>query len=553
MLKQKAQLLQCQKELANAKNTLELARIAHEKYLTKFQQSDLDEAVNYYIETLKKDPSLPETYYRLACLLWEKGEIGIDTALEQCKTALEISPKNANAHIYTAYFLKLANNLEGAEKEFYEAIKLHPFHSARARLFLSMLLMEKMGKESKNIFELPKLLHYLISGTFMMCWDKPSLKMMYSSIKDDIASFRYKFLGSIFENMKKNEKAIQTYSQAAEKTGHVENFYASIGDVCLKENNPQDAVVAYRKALRENPNNRNLLVKLATVLQTYFEDNVDEAIDCYTKLLLHEPQNAKIYYELGHLYIQKEDRINAVNAFKLALDIDVENPFYHNSLAYALVQVEHYDEAIEHYKKAISINPENEWTSIVCQALGLIYYQIKENSEAALAFYDMAIVLDQKAIDAYIAIGDIHFDEDDLDAAIKSYCDAITVDPENAKAYGKAGMALWEKDYVEEAIIAYNKAIKYDPCYALAQNNLGVIYLDGIGNVREAISLFEKAVRIKPDYTLANFNLGRAYHSMKNRTLAAQYYQAAIDLNKLTNELDEEDIESRLYDLFRVN
>ena len=113
-------------------------------------------------------------------------------------------------------------------------------------------------------------------------------------------------------------------------------------------------------------------------------------------------------------------------------------------------------------------------------------------------------------------------------------------------------MALWEKDYTEEAIIAYNKAIKLNPEFSLAINNLGVIYLDGIGNIQEAVRLFERAVEIDEDYVLANFNLARAHHALGNRTLAAQYYQITIDLNRVTNELDESDVQSRLFDLFRV-
>ena len=78
------------------------------------------------------------------------------------------------------------------------------------------------------------------------------------------------------------------------------------------------------------------------------------------------------------------------------------------------------------------------------------------------------------------------------------------------------------------------------------------IKLDGIGNVNEAIRLFLEAVDINPGYTLACFNLGRAYQIIGDRTLSAKYYQDAINLNKLTAELDENDIQERLYGLFKV-
>ena len=43
---------------------------------------------------------------------------------------------------------------------------------------------------------------------------------------------------------------------------------------------------------------------------------------------------------------------------------------------------------------------------------------------------------------------------------------------------------------------------------------------------------------------------GRAAQALNNKTLAAEYYQHAMNLNKLTNELEEKDIRERLYELF---
>ena len=108
------------------------------------------------------------------------------------------------------------------------------------------------------------------------------------------------------------------------------------------------------------------------------------------------------------------------------------------------------------------------------------------------------------------------------------------------------------RDYIEEAIVAYNKAIALNPEYSIAYNNLGVIYLDDIGNVNEAIRLFDKAVEGNKAYALAYFNLGRSYAILKENTTAAQYFQKALDYNILTEELDEEDIRYRLHKLFEV-
>jgi tetratricopeptide (TPR) repeat protein len=314
----------------------------------------------------------------------------------------------------------------------------------------------------------------------------------------------------------------------------------------------ETALDCYQKALNAAPASRDLLIKLATITQTFFPENVDDAIDYYNRLLEIEADNAQIYYELGHLYLKKEDKVHALVAFKLALEKDSENPFYNNSLAYAFVQAELYDDAIEYYQKAIKLNPDKEWTAIVCQALGAIYSQIKDNAEAAIASFQAGIILDPENSDIYLSLGDVYMAQGDLDAAIKSYCDSISVNSEDFRAYSKAGIALWEKDYMEEAIVAYHRAIDLNPEYDIAQNNLGVIYLDGIGAPDESLGYFKTAIDLNPNYTLAYFNAGRASQLIGEFEEAARYYQMALDLNRLTEELDEDDIKDRLYGLFNA-
>ena len=532
--------------------TLEQARIYHEKYLLRSNSSDLETAVNYYIQAIKQNPQIPETYYRLASLMFENGQISLDSAIEQCKMAINIDPKNTNAHLYTGYFLKLARDFDSAEKEFQSAISLNPLKSARPRIILAAMLYEKINKVKPSFIDFLRMMYYACSGCLTVLWDFASLKMMYKNISDDALVFMYKSYGGFLEKIKNSSLAIATYDSAAENTGRDEYFYNRIGDICIKEHAPEIALDAYKKVLEANPYDRTALIKFATLIQTYFPEKQDDAIDCYTKLLEIEPENDKVYYELGHLYLQKNESLSAVNAFTMALEKDEENPFYHNSMAFALVQLEQYDDAIEHYQKAININPDPYWTSIVCQALGSVYLEIKENPEAAIVLYQTAAVLNPDSEESHIAVGDTYFSLDDYDNAIKAYCDAIKINPENAKSYCKCGMALWEKDYTEEAIVAYHKAIELNPDYAIAYNNLGVIYLDDIGNIKEAIELFEHAVENNSHYTLAYFNLGRAYAILKENTKAAKYFQQALDLNAITNDLDDEDIRYRLYKLFEV-
>ena len=535
-----------------AKVSLEKARLAHERYLIRQNNRDLNEAIEHYIDAVKYDPTLPESYYRLASLMFEQGQIGVETAIEQCKTAVSLAPKNMNAHMYTGFFMKLAEDFNSAEAEFKSAIKMGKLNSARPRLILSQAILQKINSKNANAADYMSFLYYFLSGSLMLAWDRPTIKMFYKSMSDDFSVFTYNTVGKFLEKFKLTNAAENLYKKAASNTNHSDIFYDRMGDLALKNNELDMTVECYRRVLESNPLNREVLIKLATVLQTYFPDNTDETIDCYEKLLQFDMDKGQIYYELGHLYLRKEDKINSVSAFKLAVNESPDNPFYNNSLAYAYSKAELYDDAIEHYKKAIELNPDKEWTSIVCQALGSIYGEIQGNIEAAVATYQAGIILDPNNYDLYLALGDIHMAEYDLDKAIKAYCDAITLNPEDYRGYSKCGIALWEKDYLEEALVSYHKAIELNPENEFAHNNLGILYLDGLLDAEEALEYFEEAIELNPSYTLAYFNAGRASQVMGFTNDAANYYQMAIDLNKITQDLEEEDIEMRLRSLFEV-
>lgn len=538
--------------VVKAQETLELARQSHEKFLVKGAKDDLEQAINYYVDVIKNAPNISEPYYRLATLLWQNGEINLDTAIEQCRSAVSLSPDNPNARIYSGYFLELAKKYDDAEKEFKEAIKISPFNSARPRISLAGLYLDKLQNTSASIKDVSQLFYYLVSGSAAMVFDKNTVKMICTNLNKAFSLASVKFFGNILEKTNNTDLAVKTYSKAAEEVGSADFFYQKIGDLNIESESPQLAYESYKKALSLNPLNRELLYKVATIAQTYFEGETDTAIDCYTKLLEIDDDKQKIYYELGHLYLSKKDVINAINAFKLALNYDDGNPFYHNALAYALVEVEQYDEAAIHYQKAIDINPNCEWTSIVCQALGMLKYRVYEDVDEALKLYHNAILLDSHSEDAYIGIGDIYEGTGDLDSAIKAYCDAITLNPKNPKSYNKCALALWQKDYLEEAIIAYNKAIGLDPNYAAAYNNLGVIYLDGIRNLKEAKKLFNEAISIDDKYAMAYFNLARVEQELGHNLEAAKNYQKALDYNPIKQEIDGEDILERLHSLFEV-
>ncbi len=536
----------------NSETTLEFAREAHERWLIKNNKNDLDKAIEYYSKTLMSNPNIPESYYRLAMLLWESGQISLTSAIEKCKLALTVCPEDLNARLYVGYFLKIADKYDDAEFEFKKAVKIAPFSSSRARLNLGLLYSEKLFNNKFSIPTLSKSLYYLFSGMLIGAFDYPYLRMGLQKFKENFSVGKYLVTGSALKLFGLEKKAVKTYKKACKKTKRFEIFNKLIGDINIENQNIEDALGSYESVLEVNPDDREALIKKATILQTYFQDKSDDAIDAYTKALSTSGDKDYIYYELGHLYLNNEDFINAVNAFKLAVEEDKLNAFFHNALGFALFRAGQYEEAEDHYLVAINLNPEPEWTATVCRAVALIYSDIQKKNEKAIRMYRQSLSLYPDCADTYSALGDLYFDMEDYDKAVENYTKAISLNPSDAYVYNKFATALWQKDFVEEAIIAYKNAIDNNPAYAAAYNNLGVVYLDGKNLLSEAKDCFEKAIELDDRYAMAYFNAARVAEKFDEKIQAAKYYGKALELNVEKHEIDNIDISEKIHSLFEV-
>ncbi len=530
--------------------SFELATEYHQNFLLKSSGEDLVNAINCYIDSIKENPAQSIAYYRLAVLMYENKQIGIDSAVEQCAKAVELDGNNPDARMYLGYFLSIKGEKERAKEELKKAVKLSPKGSSRAKFVMALELLNK--NENAGLPDKLKGLIYIAQATLTTVFDRAALRMFAKNVLTDINYFRYNTIGKILEKFKFEKDAYQVYLDALDNTKNAPEFYEKMAKIAIKKQRPTVALQCFENASKLSNHSPEKLVNTIEFMQETYPDKIDELIDYYNMLVLKLPEFSRPYYELGHLYLKKEDYINASNAFRMALEYDKENPFYLNSLAFAYVQLEQYTTAVDLYKKAIEKNPDNEWTSVVAQALAAIYYKINNDNESAISVLEYALTLTKEKAPVYSLFGDIYFDDYNMDMAIKYYNMALMDGVRDVKIYSRLAMAYWEINSVQDAIDCYNLAIRTDSKYDIAHNNLGVIYLDSLNDVDRALICFTEAVDLNPDYTLAHFNLGRCYAMLNRKVEAAREFQCAIDLNRKTKEIDEEIIQEKLYKLFEA-
>jgi tetratricopeptide (TPR) repeat protein len=309
------------------------------------------------------------------------------------------------------------------------------------------------------------------------------------------------------------------------------------------------AIDIYIQAIEEAPGFVPLYCLLGDIYRSVGQ--YDDAINEYKAAIWLDCLNIPAYRHLCQAYEEQGDFDSAIDIYQKLIIILPTMPEFHSNLANIYYLKGEIDEAISHYQAAITLNPNKKWTSIISQTLGYVHQQNGKDLDAAISAYQSAYLLTPEDIDIYVNLGSAFYDKEDYNNALTVYRSALELDPANAKIHCNLGFLHWGKGDTDEAIKEYELAIEYDKAYDIAYNNLGVIYLDDLGRIQQAVELFTKAIEYNPNYALAHFNLARAITVRGDKIEAAKLYQVAQDINKVTNELDPQDITSKINDLFQ--
>lgn len=469
----------------------------------------VDEAITEYQRALETYIDSAEIYFKIGQALFFKGDL--DKSINYLNMSIKKDEKYSKSYYLLAEVYTKKARFSDAISYAKKSIKLKPFRNSSAHFLLyniyklSAYRAFKISVKSK--FEL--LLSFLT-----LPFDKQAIKNVFRALS------YLKFLPILMKGYYQIQtrglsEAIDIYIQAIEDAPGFVPLYCLLGDIYRTIGQYDDAITEYKAAIWLDSLN---IPAYRHLCQTYEEQgDYDSAIDVYKKLITILPTIPEFHSNLANIYYLKGE----------------------------------IDDAISQYQAAITLNPNKHWTSIISQTLGYVHQQVGKDLDAAISAYQSAYLLTPDDIDIYINLGSAFYDKEDYDNALTVYRAALELDPTNAKIHCNLGFLHWGKGDTDEAIKEYELAIEYDKAYDIAYNNLGVIYLDDLGRVQQAIDLFTKAMEYNPNYALAHFNLARAITIKGDKIEAAKLYQIAQDINKVTNELDPQDITDKINDLFK--
>ncbi len=369
--------------------------------------------------------------------------------------------------------------------------------------------IEKLSAESENIMKL-----------------KREIEKKLSELDIDIENAKKE----IKQSSDKHLKMTNIYSQAFQET--LENYTPE------QKENISNIAQGIEYLAADEMTEHDLYIK---GLYALFNNNFDEAIENFEKVIEKNVFHAQAYYGLAFVLNHQKEYKKAIENCKEAIDIRPDYAAAYIAYAYALIGLHKPKEAIDKCKIAIGFNHE---TASYFITLARAYNDTKRFIESItacnkakeldpedpeiynkLAFayagnkqYDEALETCEEAINRgfesavlYRNFAHIYNKKENYNNALE-YCErSLTLDPKNPDTYLIQGLAYEKLGNNDKALESYNNMIDNNPT-AKHYNTRGYFFKKSLGNIDKAIKDFEEALKLDPNSVKTYISLAYIYN-----------------------------------------
>lgn len=304
----------------NADHHVKLAKEA-------FKKGQFDNAIEEYSEAITLRPSDAYLYcargYALMKSAISKDSPLYENAIEDFDKAITLQPDNELFYFVRGFFS--INEFKKALRDFEKAISLRSdialFYYERGNAYL------ELGLHAQAIADFNKAIN----------------------LKSDTQENLYSLFQRFYEN-------IGDYSQLIQddfvSVNSLSNYYFARGSAYEKSGQIGKAFEDFQESIKVDPESfaysslRDLYKK---------ENNFNEAIDFYSKIISQKPKHAQPYLERAYFYRELKNYEKALKDYNNAILL---NPVAHNfsSRGYVYQKLKQYDRAIKDYTKAIELD-----------------------------------------------------------------------------------------------------------------------------------------------------------------------------------------------------
>ena len=291
-------------------------------------------------------------------------------------------------------------------------------------------------------------------------------------------------------------EAIKSYEDIIDRNPDFAMSYFRLGRIYYSEDNLEDAVYYFRKAITLNPFNytynsyiTNIAKKLAKEGNEIFRRKDYEAAALkYIQSTKIDPTYTEAYYRSGKAFYMLGDYESARRSLELGLDNSNEHVQSLKLIGDIEAKEGNDSKAIDWYQKAVEVNSNYH---IAHYALGKSYYKLQKNG-MALSSLNSAVIANPDYAKAYELIGIIEKENGNLESSISNFKLAVKNDKKAYIANFRLASVLNELKKYSEAKIAAKACIDIKRKYAAAWFELGIAEKN-LGNKAAAKIAFKEA------------------------------------------------------------
>lgn len=266
------------------------------------RSGNFDNAIADYSTAIEVKPNDAELFQERGIIRYLQDK-NLADALKDFETAISLGSKTERIYNFKAGTKQRLGDIEGAIKDYQTVIGLYP-DSAQSYIGLSRTLADKGETENavatlrgfldryeqNRNGKLPKVRGEEISSGIVIKSESENSKEKQVVVGQDSVVFNS---GSP-EELKKDLKAY-------EDKKYVANAYGQLGLMYEKQNNFDEALAAFDKALKIDASERNSLIKRGKVLLQ--KGRYEDAISDFNRAMKVIPLDADIYAQRGTAYL----------------------------------------------------------------------------------------------------------------------------------------------------------------------------------------------------------------------------------------------------------
>ena len=235
-----------------------------------------------------------------------------------------------------------------------------------------------------------------------------------------------------------------------------------LGEILASQGRSEAAIAAYREIPDESPFTYVAKLRVASALEDMGKPG--EAIGMLRQIAEANPERYEPMYRIGNMHRSEEAFADAVEAYRAALDRLGETSREHWSLHYflgiALERTDRWEAAEAQFKRALELQPEQPY---VMNYLAYSWVEQETNLQRAQDMLKRAV--EQRPEDGFIvdSMGWVHYRLAHYDKAVRYLERAVELRPTDPVINDHLGDAYWKVGRTREARFQWHRALSLDP------------------------------------------------------------------------------------------